>query len=169
MADRRTQPRRRGYSRMLIVFIIVIVAVVGTVYLWSNQEDQLIAELSPATTQNPSADLVEDMPINRPIELEVVLPTLSDEQRWYLRMVEQVLDDPQKWVGKPELDFSENDRVLFLALILTESSFYQFDDQGRTLDSGIGCVGLAQLCKDPNVCDPLLRWNPLENIYCGAA
>jgi soluble lytic murein transglycosylase-like protein len=87
---------------------------------------------------------------------------------WGLWVVEAVLDDPERYVGEPKVEMSENDRQVFIALIMTESSFRQFAEDGSTLDSGIDCDGLAQICANPAIMDPALRWNPMENVYAGA-
>ena len=172
MTTRRTKvgARKAGGKVRLFSILVVIFLTVGIAgWAWyesQNQKDpdtNLVSELAPAQVLAPS-------PTNRPVKIQAEIPQqLTDEQRFGLWVVAQVLDDPNRWVGKPLVEMSENDRQVFIALILTESSFQQFAQDGTTLDSGIDCDGLAQLCNDEAVCDPTVRWNPFENAYCGAA
>ena len=171
MTPRRTNvgARKAGGKARLFLVLVVIALTTGAVswVFLENQDSKtsdtvLVSELFPAQAAAPS-------PTNRPVKIQAEIPQqLTDEQRFGLWVVAQVLDDPNRWVGKPLVEMSENDRQVFTALILTESSFQQFAQDGTTLDSGIDCDGLAQLCNDEAVCDPSVRWNPFENTYCGA-
>jgi len=155
--------KKGGFRVRLFLILATIVTVVGLVgWIWYDQDSS-----SDGVASKPR-DVVQTVtinptPTNRPIKLAAEIPQqLTDEQRFGLWVVEQVLDDSEKWVGEPTIEMSENDREVFIALILTESSFRQFDEDGSTLDSGIDCDGLAQLCNDPAVCSPEERWNPFE-------
>lgn len=156
-----------GKLRLFLILTVIFLTAGIVGWIWYQQEPntKLVSELYPAKMVTPSPS-----PTNRPVRLVAEIPKqLTDEQLFGLWVVEQVLEDPQKWVGKSKVRMSENDRQVFVALILTESSFLQFAEDGATLDSGIDCDGLAQLCNNPAVCNPNLRWNPFENAYCGAA
>jgi len=172
MTTRRTTTKTHktgGKIRLFLILIVIAVTagIVGWVF-YSQEEDAKEIRNEVVTTVD-TAITVPPIPTNRPIQLMAVIPdALSDEQRFGVGVVEQVLDDPERWVGEPTIEMSENDRQVFVALILTESSFRQFGEDGSTLDSGIDCDGLAQLCNDLTVCNPENRWNPFENVYCGA-
>ena len=162
---RRTQAR--GRLRPLLILAVAALTVGLVAWVWNHQAANRHDEIQISSEPTPLASVHQ---IPRSLKIEVVVPaTLTDEQRWYEAVIERVLDDPERWVGKPSLDLSDNDQAIFLSLIMTESSFQQFDADGNTLDSGIDCDGLAQLCDNPAVCDPDLRWNPFENVYCGAS
>lgn len=160
---RRTQ--KRGKLSLVLILVVTAVTVGLVAWVWNHQgtdrKDEV--QISPQPT---SLESVGQIP--RSVKVEFVPVFLTDEQSWYKWMTEQVLKDPQRWVNKPYLELSDNDKAIFLSLVLTESSFVQFDETGTTIDSGIDCDGLAQLCDNPAVCDPDLRWNPMENVYCGA-
>ena len=169
MTRRITSAQRTGgkWRRFLVIPIIILVMGLVGIVLWYSQDTD---EAQQEVSQPQAGETITAFPspTNRPVDLKAIIPsTLSDEQRFGIWVVEQVLDDPERWVDREKVEMSDNDRQVFFALILTESSFIQFADDGSTLDSGIDCDGLAQLCNNPAVCDPEARWNPFENVYCG--
>ena len=169
MATHRTSKQARIGKLRLFLMLIVVATVIGAVgWVWNNQEPDQNSQETTTVGSPPLVQQIVAATSNRPLSIEAIIPALSEEQQWYKWLVEQVLDDPERWVQKDPLSFSENDRQLFISLILTESSFSQFDDDGSTLDSGIDCDGLAQICANPALMDPAMRWNPMENVYAGA-
>lgn len=174
MTTHRTTKRSHRFGRIRFFLIIAVIAVVTVTLGWAfKSQDKDVHEVRNDTPveaiSQPVQPEIVPFPTNRPISIKAVIPPLlSDEQRYGLWVVEQVLDDPERWVQKEKVEMSENDQQVFIALILTESSFRQFAEDGSTIDSGIDCDGLAQLCNNPAVCNPDDRWNPFENVYCGA-
>ena len=167
MTRRTDSPRMSGKTRIILILVIlaIVTSLVGMAYWYSQNADETQQEVSQPPVEETN---ISTAPTNRPVNLKAIIPSsLSDEQRFGIWVVEQVLDDPERWVEKEKVEMSDNDQQVFIALILTESSFRQFADDGSTLDSGIDCDGLAQLCNNPAVCPPDDRWNPFENVYCG--
>lgn len=100
--------------------------------------------------------------------LEVSTPALSDEQAWYLRMVQALPRLPLAFgIDAPPIGFTDDEAAVFTALIISESMLRPFDDYGNALRSEIGCVGLSQLCGDLQTYETAT--NPAANVYAGAA
>ena len=170
-AHKTNTPGMSGKTRLILILVIIglVTSLVGLVYRYGYLDTNETRNIEGSTgqmTPNPHPS-----PTNRPVKIVAEIPSnLTDEQRWYKEVVEMILDDPERWVGKKEVVMSDNDRQVFIVLMMTESSLYQFDENGNTLDSGIDCDGIGQVCTDLCDRDPKddtdLRYNPFENVYC---
>jgi len=154
---------RRGTQVSLLIFFVLAAGVLIYMHPWSSSAPQDEAvEIAPAT-----------LPTERQLRIETIFPPLSEEQQWNVILVDMVLADPApfvgRWIPNPEpISLSENELAFVKAMALRESSLVHFDEAGWAKDSGIDCDGILQICNDPNICPPDLRWIPTVNIYCGA-
>ncbi len=162
-----TRPVRRkpsGARAAILLFFGLATAVVLIMQPWSsdNAPQTQVAEV-----------VIDPAPAEHQLRIETIFPPLSEEQQWNVILVDMVLADPApfvgRWIPNPEpIHLSENELAFVKAMALRESSLDHFDENGWAKDSGIDCDGILQICNDPNICPPDLRWIPTVNIYCGA-
>jgi hypothetical protein len=155
----RTKGRYYRPGRKLSFLILIAVVALGTTVGWTFYSGE--KDVNEAVQQQTDAASAP-VPTNRPITLKAVLPPLSTEQTYYLKIVRREMAAANSW-----LQLSPNDQEVFVALMLTESSLRPFDNEGEPVESSMGCLGLGQIC-NLSIMDPELRGDPEENAKAAA-
>ncbi|MDP2671511.1 MAG: lytic transglycosylase domain-containing protein [bacterium] len=179
MPTTRTRPAQARQGNKLLANVLVTLAMFAVVWpgiKWAYAHTHKDVPTPHARVAGAAAPVVQS-----PIRIEAQIPQLDVVQGCMLsQVITPVLDDFE----------DPNAAQVWLELLFTESSFYHWVPRGtesadcsfireshenwEILNSGpvaCGedlCVGLGQLSSFPEVCDPALRFDPFENVYCSA-
>lgn len=160
--------RKRSLSSgpLWIVAVLAVVLVAAILAGTAGRSDKHQGSVD-ATDGDPAFVVPSPVPTPRPLTLGLDLPALNDVQMKYQREAMVLPRLPIAFgVDKPPIIFNDNEAVVFVALLYSESNLNPYDEWGNHKVSSAGCVGIGQLCGSLLTVET--RDSDEENIYAAA-
>jgi hypothetical protein len=160
---------------VLAVFLTVAVAA-SLILAFPSHDNTPTGTVHTTDAVDPVVITPEPTPTAVPLTLVLDLPQLSDMQRKWVWLSLALPRNPQAFgLDHQPVPFTDNEAVMFAALIGTESSWNPYNEDFNrkrhtvTLDDGrvIECGGVAQLCG--SLYTDITANSDEENLYAGAA
>ena len=143
---------------------IAMALVVGAMCAFPSKEPRGGVSPEGPAVVTPTAHLSTE---RRQLTLALDLPGLSDRQRHYQHMAETIWRLPiAHGVDAPPIPMTDNEAVVFVALIYSECSFEPYDAYGNYLVNEIGARGCGQLMGD--LVTTANMWSVELNMYDAA-
>lgn len=168
MQSHRIPARRKPQAPTLGLVTLAVAGIVGFGMLtgWATKSTPEPTG-TVHTTDQPDPAVFTPLTPRRETKLELREQPLSDMARRYREVSLNLPACPLCFgVDKPVIAMTPNERVLFAALIGSESNWGHWDEAGNLKPSSIGCLGIAQLCF--SLATPENLASPEASLYAAA-
>ena len=163
------QPRPIPFP--LVLFLVAVLVLLACLGAWAMADNgprgRVDATDGVPLSITPQAT-VPAPPVTHELTLALDLPALTDEQRWWLHTAQALPRLPIAFgVDQPPIAFTDNEAVVYDALLYTECRLEPFWEDGSFKVNEIGATGCGQLMGA--LITPETASNPNANIYASAA
>lgn len=166
-------PRKAARQHRVPSDILALILIVVGVGIATYTVTMRSRHAEPTLVAGAEAAAAAPVPTATPVTFTLTERAYTDEQKLNIKTAMGIARCPVCFgIDKPPLpELSDNDIVVFTALIGSETNYYHYDDYGQLIGSSYGCKGIAQLCfslaTEENLSSPAASLYAAAHYYRG--